>query len=370
MKGERMHCPWVISILSGIILLVSAAVSLGDSAAIHENTIGMRFVLVPAGEFLMGSDESPETLATDYPGYSRKRLADLRDETPVHAVRISRPFYLGQLEVTLGQFRYFVEAAGYVPESVADGTGGYGYNPAYDPDKSARGDAFDGRNRRYSWQNPGFYQSDAHPVVNITWNDAMAMAEWLSRKEGRRYRLPTEAEWEYACRAGTQTRYYSGNDPASLVKIANTFDTAACLFWPQWKIFRSKQMTMRLLPHPRGNTCRTLSDFMICTEMSGSGFPTGTAKTTMPNRRGLTHPDRQRDPFASVAVVPGTPGLFMREVHFATGTRRKPVILWWGCVCCSKRKTADRQNRLIASRLADKSRACQDRCEASLKAVE
>jgi formylglycine-generating enzyme len=237
MKGERMHCPWVISILSGIILLVSAAVSLGDSAAIHENTIGMRFVLVPAGEFLMGSDESPEMLATDYPGYSRKRLADLRDETPVHAVRISRPFYLGQLEVTLGQFRYFVEAAGYVPESVADGTGGYGYNPAYDPDKSARGDAFDGRNRRYSWQNPGFYQSDDHPVVNITWNDAMAMAEWLSRKEGRRYRLPTEAEWEYACRAGTQTRYYSGNDPASLVKIANTFDTAACPFWPQWKIF-------------------------------------------------------------------------------------------------------------------------------------
>ncbi|MFH1117271.1 MAG: formylglycine-generating enzyme family protein [Pseudomonadota bacterium] len=202
-----------------------------------ENSIGMQFVRVPAGEFLMGSDESPESLALDYPNYPRKRLVELKDEAPVHAVRITRPFYLGKYEVTVGQFRKFVETAGYRPESEADGTGGYGYNATYDPAITEGGDAFEGRDPRYSWRNPGFRQTDDHPVVNITWNDAAAMAEWLSRVEGRRYRLPTEAEWEYACRGGTKTRYYAGNSPSTLSAIANTFDASAAPYWTRWKEF-------------------------------------------------------------------------------------------------------------------------------------
>lgn len=189
-----------------------------------ENSLGMKFVLVPAGEFLMGSDESPDALARDYPAYQRKRLTDLADEAPVHRVRITRPFYLGQHEVTVGQFRRFIEASGYVPESIADGTGGYGYNPAYDPATSARGDAFEGRDPKYSWRNPGFAQSDAHPVLNVTWNDAVALSQWLSKHEGHTYRLPTEAEWEYACRAGSPARYFGGNDPQSLLQWANTLN--------------------------------------------------------------------------------------------------------------------------------------------------
>lgn len=201
------------------------------------NSFGMRFVLVPAGGFLMGSDESPESLSRDYPGYPWERFLNLRDEAPVHAVRISRPFYLGRHEVTVGQFRRFIEESGYTPESEADGTGGYGYNASYDAAKSPRGDAFEGRDRRYSWRNPGFPQGDDHPVVNVTWNDAMAMARWLGKKEGRRYRLPTEAEWEYACRAGTRTRYHNGNEPLSLLQIANTFDAAARPYWERWRSF-------------------------------------------------------------------------------------------------------------------------------------
>jgi formylglycine-generating enzyme required for sulfatase activity len=132
----------------------------------------------------------------------------------------------------VGQFRQFLKASGYVPESIADGTGGYGYNPVYRPNGGERGEQFEGRDPRYSWENPGFTQGEDHPVVNITWNDAQALAAWLSRTEGTTYRLPTEAEWEYSARAGTRTRYYGGNDPQNLLLIANTFDTQSKAQWP------------------------------------------------------------------------------------------------------------------------------------------
>ena len=210
------------------------AVSLPSSPAPLVNSLGMPFVLVPAGEFMMGSDESPESLAQTWPAYERKRFTDIADEAPVHRVRITRAFYLGQTEVTVGQFRRFLEASGYVPESVADGTGAYGYNPAYDLATTARGDAFEGLDPKYSWRNPGFPQDENHPVVNVTWNDAVAMSGWLSRTEGHVYRLPTEAEWEYAVRAGTRTRYCSGDDPESLQKVANVFDADAPRNWKKW----------------------------------------------------------------------------------------------------------------------------------------
>jgi len=124
-----------------------------------------------------------------------------------------------------------------VPESVADGTGGYGYNPAYDPAASARGDTFEGRNPRYSWRNPGFAQNDDHPVVNVSWNDAVALARWLTEREGVTYRLPTEAEWEYACRAGTRTRYHAGDAPESLLGAAATFEQDTATHWPAWRAF-------------------------------------------------------------------------------------------------------------------------------------
>lgn len=197
-----------------------------------KNTLGMVFVRIPAGEFLMGSDEPVASLQNAFPLMERERPEDLADEAPVHTVRITQAFYMGQTEVTVGQFRRFLKASGYQPESVADGTGGYGYNPDYDPAKSRRGDLFEGRDPRYSWNNPGFKQTDSHPVVNITWNDANALAQYLSQKEGRTYRLPTEAQWEYAARAGTRTRYYSGDDPESLRKVANTLDWQAKKHWP------------------------------------------------------------------------------------------------------------------------------------------
>ena len=248
---EAMHTPNTgrLRLLCWLLApLLPACSSTGPLAAkpvVVENSIGMKFVRVPGGEFSMGSDESPTALAASFPQYDPSRLLELGDEAPVHRVRITSDFFMGQHEVTVGQFRRFVEASGYTPESIADGTGGYGYNAAHDPATTVRGDAFEGRDPKYSWRNTGFAQSNAHPVLNVTWNDAVAMAAWLSKREGKTYRLPTEAEWEYACRAGSSARYYpapgagqaTGNDPASLLAIANTYDASALGVWQHWQTF-------------------------------------------------------------------------------------------------------------------------------------
>lgn len=118
------------------------------------NTIAMRFVLVPAGEFMMGS---PETEA-------RRNF----DEGPAHRVRIKKPFYMGVTEVTQAQWT------------------------------------------AVTGKNPSQFKGDDLPVEHVSWEDAEEFIKKLSEKEGRTYRFPTEAEWEYAARAGTTTPFYTG----------------------------------------------------------------------------------------------------------------------------------------------------------------
>jgi formylglycine-generating enzyme required for sulfatase activity len=187
-----------------------AAEDLGQPVLIT-NSIGMKLKLIPAGEFLMGS-----------PGYEESRDDD---EGPQHRVRITKAFYLGTTEVTKGQFAAFVRDTGYRTEAERDGKGGGGYNAAKHEF---------GRDPKYSWRYTGFPYEDDHPVVNVTWNDAVAFCEWLSRKEGRTYRLPTEAEWEYACRAGTTTAYYHGNDAEGLADVGNVADLTAKEKFSDW----------------------------------------------------------------------------------------------------------------------------------------
>jgi formylglycine-generating enzyme required for sulfatase activity len=169
----------------------------------------MRFVLIPPGEFDMGSTEAEvaklldEARAKNLEGWYIDRLPS---EAPKHRVRITKPFWLGVHEVTRGQFRRFVEDRKYQTEAERDGKGGFGL--------------VDGQwkqDPRFVWNGDlGFEQADDHPVVNVTWNDVTAFCAWLSEKEGEKSHLPSEAQWEYACRAGTTTTWYSCDDEESL----------------------------------------------------------------------------------------------------------------------------------------------------------
>jgi formylglycine-generating enzyme len=175
------------------------------------NSIGMTLRLIPAGEFMMGSDASD-------PNASDDEFVDKdAGKKEKHRVRITRAFYLGEHEVTRGQFRHFVDDSVYQTDAEKDGKGGYGWN------KEAK--RFE-QNSRYTWRDAGFEQTDEHPVVNVSWNDADAMIKRLSRKERKIYRLPTEAEWEYACRAGIGGVYGESDDPESLARIANVADAS------------------------------------------------------------------------------------------------------------------------------------------------
>ncbi len=156
------------------------------------NSVGMVMVTIPAGTFRMGAADGD---------------ADAQDdEKPPHEVNISRPFRIAATEVTIGQYRQFVEERGH------NGAGGY---------------RFDADRRRFvlsennGWNRTGLNETDDHPVVNVSWNDAVAFCRWLSSKEGATYRLPTEAEWEYACRANTTTRFASGDSEDNLFIVGN-----------------------------------------------------------------------------------------------------------------------------------------------------
>ena len=189
-----------------------------------KNSIGIELVLIPPGSFKMGREQSLAALSATYPiiGMNADGDASFRDvivsETPQHEVRLTRPYYLGKYNVTVAQFRAFVEATSYKTEAEKDGVGGWGYTPKPKPAFSI--------SPEFNWRNTGFLQSDDSPVVNISWNDAVAFCRWLSKKERQPYRLPADAEWEYACRAGTVTDFATGTTPADLIGAVNGADIA------------------------------------------------------------------------------------------------------------------------------------------------
>ncbi|MBQ7110224.1 MAG: formylglycine-generating enzyme family protein [Thermoguttaceae bacterium] len=135
------------------------------------------------------------------------------DEGPQRKITVNG-FWTLETEVTVGMWRSFVKATDYKMKSKE----GFGYNAA--TNKFEYGTQF-------TWESPGFPQTDEHPVTQVDWNGAKAFCAWLAEESGLPIRLPSEAEWEYACRAGTKTAYSFGLDAEELTKYGNVADDSA-----------------------------------------------------------------------------------------------------------------------------------------------
>jgi formylglycine-generating enzyme required for sulfatase activity len=209
----RKRRKWVQGVVAAVIFLILALISAWQYRELEVERakslpIEPDMAIIKPGRFTMRS------------------LEGLKHERPPHEVVIKKRFAIGRFEVTFEEFDKF----------------------AYDTGRRPANDAgWGGVNR---------------PVINVSWEDAKAYANWLSERTGKRYRLPTEAEWEYAARAGTETAYSFGDDDSKLGEYA-------------WYFANSERST-----HPVGQKSLMLGGFTTFTAMSGSGWRTTTTKAT------------------------------------------------------------------------------------------
>jgi len=185
--------------LAALLLLSSCAaremsLDLGDH-------VMLKLARIPAGQFLMGSPPAEPN----------------RDEDELlHPVTVTKPFYMAETHVTVAQFAAFVKATNYVTDAQKVGwSWGLELTTAKAVPKLVDG---------CNWRSPSFSQGGDEPVVQVSWNDAQAFCAWLAKKTGRKVVLPTEAQWEYACRAGKTTAYPWGDNPAAGNGWANCAD--------------------------------------------------------------------------------------------------------------------------------------------------
>ena len=186
--------------------LAAAALAMAQPAMAAETSPGSTFkdcdtcpemVAIPKGTATLGSEP-----------WEQGRLPF---EGPIRQVKIDYQLAVAKTEVTRAQFGEFIKTTGYVP---VDNSKCNSWNPT----------GFLGYVRWHTWENPGFLQEETHPVICVSWRDATAFAEWLSKKTGRTYRLLSSAEFEYALRGGTRGPWFWGTSSAEACAYANVAD--------------------------------------------------------------------------------------------------------------------------------------------------
>lgn len=150
-----------------------------------KSPIPMKMMAIPAGNFVMGACDGDSDA--------------LPDELPCRTITFTKPFQMGVYEVTVAQFLEFVESQGYKTQAESSGLGGW---------KASTASSWGSQNPNLNWSSPGYPVAADLPVTMVSYEDALAFCAWLSKRDGKNYRLPTEAEWEYACRAGSKDVYH------------------------------------------------------------------------------------------------------------------------------------------------------------------
>lgn len=175
----------------------NAAATTQSPAAVRDCPTCPELVSIPAGTFSMGSDR-----------IEKMRGDEMRPQGPIRTVTITKPFMAGKYEVTNKEFEAFVTASGYKAPEACQVWGGI--------------DVVQGK----TWRDPDYGRAplENEPVVCVTWLDAKAYAAWLSETTGKKYRLLTEAEWEYAAKGGATTTWPWGEDAQKICEYANVFD--------------------------------------------------------------------------------------------------------------------------------------------------
>ena len=237
----------------------------------------MKLAKIPVGTFMMGFSKREITLvkekfADKLQEYKTKYGYDFEAMEPEHEVELST-FSMGIYHVTRGQFGLFVKDDGYQTEA-EQGKGGYGWN-----EQSGK---FEGPDKKYSWKNTGFSQTDEHPVVNVTWNDAKMFLPWSSKRSGKRIVLPSEAQWGIRRPRRNKISVFLWERQRS-----NWLTTATSRMERGRKNFRNGAQRRSM---PRTGTHsqlrweaskRTTSDCTTCTETPFNGVKTITANTKM-----------------------------------------------------------------------------------------
>ncbi|WP_109108258.1 formylglycine-generating enzyme family protein [Azospirillum sp. TSO35-2] len=220
-------------------------------------------VVVPAGDYVQGS---PDGEAGHFP-----------EESPQRRVTVRQPLAVGKYPVTRGEYARFIEDSGYTPKTAC-----YGY----------AGETELRKRWRFSWRQPGFDQTNQDPAVCVGWYDAQAYVAWLGRRTGQGYRLLSEAEWEYAARAGTRSARWWGEAAEAGCDAANGADLTAKDRFTDWEVANCRDNALFTAPvgsyRPNGFGLYDMlgNVWQWVEDCAGDGYPADAAASAAPRLTG------------------------------------------------------------------------------------